>query len=101
MNTKFVIDVNKYACKQISELEESINDSEVKTEKDKANFGNLCIALKGFRMVAESTEAMLFNEDIVKTEDGDFYEKVKETIVPPTTKDVKGNDYEKDSASNN
>lgn len=96
MNIKSIIDVNKLACDNIKGLEDAVKDAKINNEKDKANFGNLCVALRGFRMVADATEALLFNEDVIKTEDGDFYEKIKEIIVPPTTENAPGSDFDID-----
>ena len=73
---KKLIDVNKEANKNIAALESSIQHLNITTEKDKIDFGNLCIALKGFRMVSEATECLLINENVLKTEDNEFYIKV-------------------------
>ena len=73
---KTLINVNKEATKNIAALESTIQNIKVTTEKDKVNFGNLCIALKGFRMVSEATECLLVNENVLKTEDNEFYIKV-------------------------
>lgn len=73
---KTLINVNKDANKNIAALESTIQNITVTTEKDKVNFGNLCIALKGFRMVSEATECLLVNENVLKTEDNEFYVKV-------------------------
>lgn len=73
---KTLINVNKDANKNIDALESTIQNITVTTEKDKVNFGNLCIALKGFRMVSEATECLLVNENVLKTEDNEFYIKV-------------------------
>lgn len=73
---KKLINVNKEANKNIAALESSIQHLTITTEKDKIDFGNLCIALKGFRMVAEATECLLINENVLKTEDNEFYIKV-------------------------
>jgi len=78
MNVKFIISINRFACKNIEQLEHSVSGFEIKNEKDKANFGNLCVALRGFRMVADATEAMLVNDDCLKGEDGEFYKKVED-----------------------
>lgn len=94
---KTLINANKDANTQIALLEETIADYIIATDKHKANFGNLCIALKGFRMVAEATEAMLINEDVVRSDSGEFYQKIKEeTIVPPTTEGA-GSDFDADA----
>ena len=66
---KKLIDVNKEANKNITALESSIQHLNITTEKDKIDFGNLCIALKGFRMVSEATECLLINENVLKTID--------------------------------
>lgn len=73
---KNLINVNKEATKNIAALESSIQNLKVTTEKDKANFGNLCIVLKGFRMVFEGTECLLRNENVLKVNETDFYVKV-------------------------
>lgn len=73
---KTLINVNKDANKNITALESTIQNITVTTEKDKVNFGNLCIALKGFRMVSEATECLLVNENVLKTEDNEFYVKI-------------------------
>ena len=73
---KNLINVNKEATKNIASLESAIQKLKVTTEKDKVNFGNLCIVLKGFRMVAEGTECLLNNENVLKVNETDFYVKV-------------------------
>ena len=73
---KNLINVNKEATKNIASLESAIQKLKVTTEKDKVNFGNLCIVLKGFRMVSEGTECLLRNENVLKVNETDFYVKV-------------------------
>ena len=73
---KNLINVNKEATKNIASLESAIQKLKVTTEKDKANFCNLCIVLKGFRMVSEGTEGLLNNENVLKVNETDFYVKV-------------------------
>ena len=84
---KNLINVNKEATKNIAALESSIQNLKVTTEKDKVNFGNLCIALKGFRMVSEATECLLRNENVLKTEDNEFYVKVNTEEKPDTNQE--------------
>lgn len=79
---KTLINVNKEATKNIAALESTIQNIKITTEKDKVNFGNLCIALKGFRMISEATECLLINENILKTEDNEFYIKVETEVKP-------------------
>ena len=84
---KTLINVNKEATKNIAALESTIQNITVTTEKDKVNFGNLCIALKGFRMVSEATECLLVNENVLKTEDNEFYVKVDTEEKPDNNQD--------------
>ena len=84
---KNLINVNKEATKNIASLESAIQKLKVTTEKDKVNFGNLCIALKGFRMVSEATECLLRNENVLKTENNEFYVKVETEGKPDTNQD--------------
>ena len=84
---KNLINVNKEATKNIVALESVIQNIKVTTEKDKANFGNLCIVLKGFRMVSEGTECLLRNDNVLKTEDNEFYVKVDTEEKPDTNQE--------------
>ena len=84
---KNLISVNKEATKNIIALESVIQNIKVTTEKDKANFGNLCIVLKGFRMVSEGTECLLRNDNVLKTEDNEFYVKVDTEEKPDTNQE--------------
>ena len=84
---KNLIDVNNEASKNIAALESTIQNMNITTEKDKVNFGNLCIALKGFRMVSEATECLLRNENVLKTEDNEFYVKVNTEEKPDTNQE--------------
>ena len=84
---KTLINANKNATKNITALESTIQNITVTTEKDKVNFGNLCIALKGFRMVSEATECLLRNENVLKTEDNEFYVKVNTEEKPNTNQE--------------
>ncbi len=84
---KNLIDVNNEATKNIAALESTIQNMNITTEKDKVNFGNLCIALKGFRMVSEATECLLRNENVLKTEDNEFYVKVNTEEKPNTNQE--------------
>lgn len=92
---KELIKVNKYACDNISNLEDALQNAEVVDEKSKVNFGNLCVALRGFRMVADATEAILINENVLKGDDGNFYQKVEEEV--PDTKSIPGSDFDVDA----
>ena len=84
-----IIKVNKNACANIKELENAVKDAVIENDKDKAQFGNLCVALRGFRMVADATEAILNNENVLKTEDGDFYKKIEQEEKKATDNNAK------------
>ena len=84
---KTLINANKNATKNITALESTIQNITVTTEKDKVNFGNLCIALKGFRMVSEATECLLVNENVLKTEDNEFYVKIDSEVKSDDNQD--------------
>ena len=84
---KNLISVNKEATKNIVALESAIQNIKVTTEKDKANFGNLCIVIKGFRMVSEGTECLLRNDNVLKTEDNEFYVKIDTEEKPDTNQE--------------
>jgi hypothetical protein len=92
INVKALIGVNK-SVKELLHLTEELLAQDIKTEKDKANFGNICIMHKGLSMVDESTEAMLINENVFIDDDGNFYQKVDSVD--------KDSDDSKDTKDNN
>lgn len=95
MIIKKLIEVNRHACNNIAGLEDALQNTEVVDEKSKVNFGNLCVALRGFRMVADATEAILINENVLKGDDGNFYQKIEEEV--PDTKSMPGSDFDVDA----
>lgn len=74
---KNLIEINKDANASIVNLEIDAQAIEIKSDKDKANFGNICVMLRGYRMIADASEAMLINEDVLKGNDG-FYQKIED-----------------------
>ena len=74
---KNLIDINNDANGSIVALESDIQAIKIESDKDKANFGNLCVMLRGYRMVADASEAMLINENVFKGNDG-FYQKIED-----------------------
>lgn len=96
---KTLIEANKDAVSNIAVLETTVRDYPVIDEKTKANFGNLCILLNGYRNIAKATECLLINENVLKSDDGGFYQKIdeKDTIVPPSTEGKEGSDFDKDN----
>ena len=95
----FIINEHNNAVRNINDLEKTCANCKVTDDKSKAQFGNFCIALKGYRLVADATEAILMNEDILKGEDGYFYEKVENTVRVPENS-ANGNDFDKDNKEN-
>lgn len=75
---KNLIRVNKDAKETIEALEKALPTVEINDDKDKANFGNLCLILKSYRIINEASEAMLFNEDVLSDGEGNFYEKIED-----------------------
>lgn len=74
---KNLIDVNNDANESIVALEADAQAIKIENDKDKANFGNICVMLRGYRMVADASEAMLINENVLKGDDG-FYQKIED-----------------------
>lgn len=91
----FIIGQHNNAVFNINELEKTCADFKVSDDKTKAQFGNFCVALRGYRMIADATEAILINENILKAEDGYFYERVDDTIRVPENSG-KGSDLDTD-----
>lgn len=83
VNIEKLIEVNKFASQNIKELQDTIANTKFNnSEKDRINFGNLCTALTGFRLVNDAMEALLANEDIVVTEQGGYYQKIDDNNKP-------------------
>lgn len=74
---KTLIAINENAVASIQNIETTIQAFKIKDDKSKANFGNLCVMLRGYRMVADASEAMLINENVLKGDDG-FYQKIED-----------------------
>lgn len=74
---KNLISINNDANASIIALEADIQAIKIENDKDKANFGNMCVMLRGYRMIADASEAMLVNEKVLKGDDG-FYQKVED-----------------------
>ena len=95
---KSLIEDNNNASVRINGLEQVIAQFKINDEKDKANFGNLCIALKGYRLVADATEALLFNAKVIKSEDGKFYQELQNDGNPAYKAEcpTHGSDFDED-----
>lgn len=84
---KNLIDINNDANASIVALEDDAKAIKIENDKDKANFGNICVMLRGYRMVADASEAMLINENVLKTDDGEFYQKIEDEEETVETSD--------------
>ncbi len=80
---KTLIEANKDAVSNIAVLEATVKDYPVTDEKSKTNFGNLCILLNGYRNVAKATECLLINENVLKDDQGNYYQKIEEEEEVP------------------
>ena len=74
---EYLINQHNNAVVNIKDLEATCATIEITDDKAKANFGNLCVALRGYRMIADATEAILINDDILKSTNGEFYQKIE------------------------
>ena len=93
---KTLIEANKDAISNIAVLEATVRDYPVTDEKSKTNFGNLCILLNGYRNVAKATDCLLINENVLKDANGNYYQKIDENIITPTTEGKPGSDFDAD-----
>lgn len=77
---KEIIEINKLATEYCKKLEATIAEFAPSDNlaKDKADFGNIIVMLKGFRMIKEASEALLYNNDILKSPSGEFYAKIED-----------------------
>ena len=88
---KHLIEVNKFANAEIAQLEDFIKVVSIDNDKDKVNFGNACVMLRSLRAVADTTEAMLINENVLQDDNGNFYQKIEEEDAPGQTIENKDN----------
>ena len=79
---KNLININKTSVETISALEEVITGFKIENDRDKADFGNLCLILKANRIIADATEAMLANDDVLKDDNGAYYKKIEDDRTP-------------------
>ena len=80
---KTLIEANKDAVSNIAVLEATVKDYPIIDEKSKTNFGNLCILLNGYRNVAKATDCLLINENVLKDDEGNYYQKIEEEKEVP------------------
>ena len=78
---KTLIEANKDAISNIAVLEDTVKEYPITDEKSKTNFGNLCILLNGYRNVAKATDCLLINENVLKDNEGNYYQKIEEEEV--------------------
>lgn len=84
---KNLIGINNDANASIVALEADAQAIKIENDKDKANFGNMCVMLRGYRMIADASEAMLINENVLRTDDGEFYQKIEDEEETVETSD--------------
>lgn len=75
---KTLIEANRDAVDNVAVLEGVVKNYPVTDEKSKTNFGNLCILLNGYRNVAKATDCLLINENVLKDDKGNYYQKIEE-----------------------
>ena len=80
---KTLIDANRDAVNNIAVLEATVKDYPVTDEKSKTNFGNICILLNGYRNIANATECLLINENVLKDDKGNYYQKIEDEEEVP------------------
>ena len=80
---KTLIEANKDAVSNIAVLEATVREYPITDEKSKTNFGNLCILLNGYRNVAKATDCLLINENVLKDDEGNYYQKIEEEKEVP------------------
>lgn len=80
---KTLVEANRDAVSNIAILEATVKDYPVTDEKSKTNFGNLYILLNGYRNVAKATECLLINENVLKDDDGNYYQKIEDEEEAP------------------
>jgi hypothetical protein len=80
---KTLIEANRDAVNNTAVLEATVKDYPVTDEKSKTNFGNICILLNGYRNIANATECLLINEDVLKDDEGNYYQKIEDEEEVP------------------
>lgn len=80
---KTLIEANRDAVNNIAVLEATVKDYPVTDKKSKTNFGNICILLNGYRNIANATECLLINEDVLKDDEGNYYQKIEDEEEVP------------------
>ena len=75
---KTLININRDAVDDVAMLEGIVKEYHVTDEKSKTNFGNICILLNGYRNIANATECLLINENVLKDDEGNYYQKIEE-----------------------
>ncbi len=80
---KVLIEANRDAVNNIAVLEATVKEYPVTDEKSKTNFGNICILLNGYSNIANATECLLINENVLKDDEGNYYQKIEEEEEVP------------------
>lgn len=73
---KSLINLNKESINNIDTLDKVLKSIDVKTSNDKIEFGYLCIVLESLNTIVTRTGQLLFNNNVIKNEEGNYYVKV-------------------------
>ena len=79
MVKNIVKEIKEVSAKRSNLEDLLLNYSHVETddhEKDLTNFGNLSIAVHGYKMVETALRCIVLNEGYIEDNDGEFYEKI-------------------------
>lgn len=79
MVKNIVKEIKEVSAKRSNLEDLLVNYSHVETddhEKDLTNFGNLSIAVHGYKMVETALRCIVLNEGYIEDNDGEFYEKI-------------------------
>lgn len=79
MVKNIVKEIKEISAKRSNLEDLLVNYSHVETddhEKDLTNFGNLSIAVHGYKMVETALRCIVLNEGYIEDNDGEFYEKI-------------------------
>jgi hypothetical protein len=79
MVKNIVKEIKEVSAKRSNLEDLLVNYSHVETndhEKDLTNFGNLSIAVHGYKMVETALRCIVLNEGFIEDNDGEFYEKI-------------------------
>lgn len=77
LNIAALIKENRNARENIISLEMTVRNL-ANTQIKNVDFANVCIALKGYRIVEEATAAILVNAGVLITDDNRYFSEIEE-----------------------